>query len=311
MPLAMTMDASGLLQRGAAFLKKQGIPSPRLEAETLLCSVLSCKRIDFYRDPDKRCSGWQENLFGEFVRRRAGHEPLQYITGEVDFSGFSLAVRPGVFIPRPETELIVEAVCRITPPPERILDLCTGSGALAVALALRLPSSRVTAIDCSELALSNARLNLERHQCADRVTLLKGDLFKAFQYENGLQKADEDLARFDLIVCNPPYIPEEARAGLQPEVLDYEPHTALFAPEKGTAFYRSILQQAPSFLLSGGHLLFELGIGQAEWFGSYLKKENRFRAKFISDMAGIGRVAVCSPVLHSEASSQAETELNG
>ncbi len=294
MSLAMTMGISVLLQRGTALLKAHGIPSPRLEAETLLSSVLSCQRIYFYTNPDKGCSEREEILFGEFVRRRAGHEPLQYITGEVDFSGFSLAVRPGVFIPRPETELIVEAVCAITPSPKRILDLCTGSGALAVALALRLPSSKITAVDCSECALSNARLNIERHQCVDRVTLLKGDLFNALQYENGFEKADEGLARFDLIVCNPPYIPEEERPHLQPEVRNYEPHTALFAPEKGRAFYRRILQETPSFLFPGGHLLFELGMGQADWFESHIKEETEFQVRFIPDMAGIDRVAVCS-----------------
>jgi len=290
----MTNDVSGLLQRGTADLKAHGIPSPRLEAETLLCSVMSCKRIDFYVDPDKSCSDRQESLFGEFVRRRAGHEPLQYITGKVDFSDLSLVVRPGVFIPRPETELIVEAVCAFTPFPKRILDLCTGSGALAVALALRLPSSKITATDISECALSNARLNIERHQCAHRVRLLKGDLFQVFQGETRSRDKETASARFDLIVCNPPYIPEEECSQLQSEVRDYEPHAALFAPEKGRAFYRSILQKAPTFLLPGGHLLFELGMGQADWFADHVKQENHFQVRFISDMAGIDRVAVCS-----------------
>lgn len=294
MPLAVTTGVSRLLQRGTAFLKAHGIPSPRLEAESLLCPVLSCKRIDLYTGPDRPCSEWQENLFWEGAWRRARHEPLQYITGEVDFSGLSFVVRPGVFIPRPETELIVEAVCAITPAPERILDLCTGSGALAVALALRLSSSKVTATDCSERALSNARLNVERHQCTDRVTLLKGDLFKVFQRENGFREGDAGPPRFDLIVCNPPYIPEEDCLRLQPEVRDYEPHRALFAPEKGTAFYRSILQEVPSFLAPGGHLLLELGIGQADWFEEFLKKDGRFQTTFIPDMAGIDRVAICT-----------------
>jgi release factor glutamine methyltransferase len=294
MPLAVTTDVSGLLQKGTALLKAQGIPSPRLEAETLLCSVLSCKRIDLYTDPEKSCSEPQGNLFGEFIRRRSKREPLQYITGEVEFSGLSLAVWSGVFIPRPETELIVEAVCAISPVPERILDLCTGSGALAVALASRLPSSKVTAIDCSERALSNARLNIERHQCTDRVSLLKGDLFEAFQCGSKLRERGGDSTRFDLIVCNPPYIPEEECSDLQPEVRDYEPHAALFAPDRGRAFYRSIVQDAPAFLRPGGHLLFELGIGQADWLEAKLKKEKRFKARFIADMAGIDRVAVCS-----------------
>ncbi|MFQ5579196.1 MAG: peptide chain release factor N(5)-glutamine methyltransferase [Nitrospiria bacterium] len=297
MLLTGKIDVSDLLEKGTAVLKAHGISSPRLEAESLLCSVLACKRIDMYRNPDKQCTEQQEKLFGEGVKRRSMHEPLQYITGEVGFSGLSLMIRPGVFIPRPETELIVEAVCAITPSPERILDLCTGSGALAVALASRLPFSKITAIDCSDLALSNARLNIARHQCADRVTLLEGDLFKAFHCESGRRETDSDPPRFDLIVCNPPYIPEEEGPHLQPEVRDYEPRAALFAPEKGRAFYRRIVQEAPSYLFPEGLLLFELGTGQAGWLEAKLKKEKRFQAHFVPDMAGIDRVAVCSPFL--------------
>ncbi|MFQ5949094.1 MAG: peptide chain release factor N(5)-glutamine methyltransferase [Nitrospiria bacterium] len=293
-PSAGTIGISALLQRGTAYLKENGIPSPRLEAERLLCGLLDCRRIDLYLHPDKPVLPQVEDQLWRRLRRRGGHEPLQYITGEVEFSGLSLVVRRGVFIPRPETELILEAVDKITPPPHRLLDLCTGSGALAVALAKRLPFAEITATDCSEIALATARLNIERHRCAAQVTLLSGDLFEAVQSQRTWGETGADFTGYDLIVCNPPYISEEDRPILQPEVRDYEPGIALFAPEGGTAFYRRIVREAPPFLAPGGTLLFELGDGQAAWFEDFLRRETQFESTLVRDLAGMDRVAICS-----------------
>jgi release factor glutamine methyltransferase len=275
---------SGLLQEATLYLSRKKIPFPRQEAEQLLSSLLSLRRIDLYIAPNQPVSSEQESRFWNQVHRRGAHEPLQYILGEVEFDGFSFLVQSGVFIPRPETELIVEFVLKQLPPPKVILDLCTGSGALAVALARRFPASNVVAADCSEVALSVARLNAKRNQCLSRILFLEGDLFEPLQ----------KTALFDLIVCNPPYIAERDRPGLEPEVRDYEPAAALFAPNEGTAFYRRILQEVQSFLAPGGHLLLELGAGQSAWFERFVKEETGFSARLIPDLAGIDRIAVCT-----------------
>lgn len=286
MPITETREQpiSKLLREGTHFLEQQGIDFPRREAELLLCALLSCRRIDLYVEPARPLSSEQELLFREQLIRRARREPIQYITGEVEFCGLSFSVRSGVFIPRPETELIVEAVRAIAPPPRRILDLCTGSGALAIALAKRFPQSSVVAADIDQAALRVARANTERHDCLSQIAFLQADLFASFR-----PSAD----RFDLIVCNPPYIPERDRPTLQPEVRDHEPARALFAPEEGTAFYRRILREAPSFLTEEGDLLFELGAGQAAWFRTFAAEETIFAVTFVQDFAGINRIAVC------------------
>lgn len=273
-----------LLQEAAAYLSGKQIPFSRQEAELLLSSLLSLRRIDLYTRPDRLASMEEESLFWDRVRRRGEREPLQYITGEVEFDGLSLAIQPGVFIPRPETELMVEFVQNQLPPPQAILDLCTGSGALAIALANRYPAAKVVAVDCSEAALAVARLNAERHQCGARITFLKGDLFEPLPKES----------LFDLILCNPPYIPERDRPDLQPEVRDYEPAAALFAPEEGTAFYRRILEKVSPFLAPDGSLLFEMGEGQSAWLEGFARNETGFSATFVPDLAGIGRIAVCT-----------------
>lgn len=286
MPITMTKEktVSELLREGTRFLEEQGIASPQREAELLLCALLCCRRIDLYVEPARSVSSDYENIFREQLTRRVGREPIQYITGEVTFYGLSLSVRPGVFIPRPETELIVERASIIQPPPRCILDLCTGSGALAIALAKQFPPSHVVATDIGEIPLEVARVNAERHGCLTQIYFVQGDLFAPFQ-------AGADC--FDLIVCNPPYIPERDRSTLQPEVRDYEPALALFAPEEGTAVYRRILRDAPAFLKQAGHLLFELGAGQAAWFQEFAAQETEFNVRFLQDIAGIDRIAVC------------------
>lgn len=286
MPITMTKEktVSELLREGTDFLEARGIAMPRREAELLLCARLSCRRIDLYIQPERPVSSDDENIFREQSARRAGREPIQYILGEVTFCGLSLSVRPGVFIPRPETELIVERASRIQPPPRRILDLCTGSGALAIALAKQFPQSQVVATDLGETPLQVARANAERHGALSQIRFIRGNLLAPLRAE-----AD----RFDLIVCNPPYIPERDRPTLQPEVRDYEPALALFVPQEGTAFYRRILTEAPSFLTQEGSLLFELGTGQAVWFQKFVAQETAFSATFLQDLAGIDRIAVC------------------
>ncbi len=281
---------SGLLESAAAFLESHQIDAPRREAEHLLAARLGCDRLRLFTDVQKTVSESAREGFLQDLSRRAAHEPLQYILGEVEFYGLTFSVSSGVFIPRPETELIVEAARTLSAPPVNILDLCTGSGALAIALAASFPSSTVFATERSAEALSVAKLNAEKNRCAAQMTFFLGDLLEP------LQKAGIKTATFDLIVSNPPYISEADRETLPPEVRDYEPKMALFAEEGGRAFYRRILFDAPAFLNEKGTILLEMGFGQSEWLRHFIENQiNRSNPKlklsFLRDWAGIERIA--------------------
>ncbi len=284
----METSLNTLLLDGAAFLKLSEIDSPRLEAELLLADVLSCQRIALYSDLSKPISAQAEILFWSHLERRCLNEPLQYITGSVSFCGLELKVGPGVFIPRPETELIVEAAEKISSPVKRILDLCTGSAALAIALAKSFPAAQVIASDYSEAALAVAGENVASHNCSSQISLLRADKLEAF-----FATCTDDRA-FDLIACNPPYIAESDRESLPANVRDYEPDIALFAPDEGRAFYDHILSEAPAILKQDGTILLELGMGQAEWLRQQVEKTDQLSVTFISDWAGIKRIAQIS-----------------
>jgi release factor glutamine methyltransferase len=272
-------DALGTCLREAEIaLSTSGIPSARLEAESLACHFLSLRRVDLLIRPEQPISGEQKRRLMSAVARRGAGEPIQYLIGEVTFCGLPLQVGPGVFIPRPETEFIVEAAHELRP--TRILDLCTGSGALAIALANQFPAASVTAIDASEMALSFARMNGQRHR-AD-VTFLHGDLFGPLA---------STAPPFDLIVSNPPYVAMADAPTLPTEVIDHEPHAALFAGEDGTQCYRRIFDKVGEHLTSDGTVLLEMGYGQAAWLKSHLAAT--WQVTFLPDFSGIDRVAIC------------------
>jgi release factor glutamine methyltransferase len=190
--------------------------------------------------------------FEELVTRRAAREPLHYIVGHREFWGLDFEVTPAVLIPRPETELLVEAtLARVAETADAtVADLCTGCGCVAIAIAHERPDARVIATDISEAALAVARRNAERHGVADRVEILGGDLVAPFH------------AVCDVIVANPPYVLAGARAALQPEVRDHEPHVALFGGDDGLRLVDRLIREAPSRIRSGGWLIFEFGFGQ-------------------------------------------------
>ncbi|MFQ5597790.1 MAG: peptide chain release factor N(5)-glutamine methyltransferase [Nitrospiria bacterium] len=273
-----------LLGEGTAYLKEKGLPSARLETEHLLSASLSCRRIDLYRNMGKTITTDEHSRFWKGLKRRAAHEPLQYITGTVTFFGIPLHIRPGVFIPRPETELMVEAALKIFPTPKRILDLCTGSGSVALALATHLPSSAlIFAADQDEAALRLAKINIGQFDTAPNIGLFRGNLLEA------LARKKELL--FDLIVCNPPYISEADKPALPRNVRDFEPAAALFADEEGTAIHRRVLSDAPHVLAEEGRLLLELGAGQATWLKQHIESETGLTVTLINDWAGIPRIA--------------------
>jgi len=268
-----------------------GIADAHKEAESIFASCLGVGRVDFYRDNPWLSRQQQDNL-GDILERRRRREPLQYIIGHVDFCGLRIRVGPGVLIPRPETELIVEEVVKtvnkaVPPPlvdaPLRILDLCTGSGCLALALAKALPGAQVSATDTSEKALAfawdNSRLN-----GITNVSFLKGDLYEPV---GGMD--------FDIVVSNPPYVRTADLRALQPEVAGWEPTEALDGGDDGLAFYRKILPQAKEHLKQGGFLAVELGEGQWPDVMRIVKESEIGPAVVIKDYAGIERILRTTP----------------
>jgi len=273
--------AAALLHFGACALRRAGLSDPLREAEALLLRLLDIPRIDLWIDRDRPVSPDQRERFSTWIARRAQREPVQYITGEVTFFGRIFSVGPGVFIPRPETEFLVAAASAASQPtPRRILDLCTGSGALAIALARQFQKAAVTAVDISDVALDFARRNAKRHACDRRITFLQGDLFSPLH---------QDGALFDLIVSNPPYVPDGAP--LPPEVAAYEPKEALFAGAEGVDVYRRIFEAVDASLAPEGVLMLEMGEGQAAWLRRHVA--GRYDVTGIPDFSGAERVVVC------------------
>jgi release factor glutamine methyltransferase len=215
------------------------------------------------------------------IERRLGGEPIQYITGEQEFYGLPFHVDRNVLIPRPETEHLVEKVLTLAKSFEkpRIVDVGTGSGAIAVALAHKLPTAKVTAVDVSKSALAIARGNAERNRVGDRIRFLEGDLLGPVAGEH-----------FDLVVSNPPYVAESDRGSLSVEVRDYEPSVALFAGS-GLEIYSRLIPEARSVLECGGFLALEIGYGQDAAIAGLLADSKFEEIEFTADLQGIPRVA--------------------
>ncbi len=275
----MSITLHHALARGAVEL--EGITAqPRRDAELLLLRVLSCDRTFLLTHPDTQLTVEQADQYQKWLRRRAVHEPIQYILGEQEFFGLTFAVTPDVLIPRPETEHLVEALLARVPHDQalRIADVGTGSGAIAVALAHALPHALVTALDISEGALTIARRNAETHQVADRVRFLKSDLLNVVAGES-----------FDAIVSNPPYVAEADRESLESQVRDYEPSVALFAGASGLDIYQRLIPQAYDSLNTDGWLLMEMGQGQRDSLSRLLSGWDD--VGFVDDLQRIPRVA--------------------
>jgi release factor glutamine methyltransferase len=232
------------------YLKTKGIENARLEAEWMLCAATGLDRVGLYLNFDKPLNSTELAAYRAMVSRRARREPLQHILGTQEFCGLEFEVSPEVLIPRHDTEtLVTEALARV-PRARSVLDIGTGSGCIAVALAKRLPDARVTAIDISSSALEVARRNAERNGAA--IEFLHGSLL-----------APVEGRCFDLIVSNPPYIPTNDIDRLEPEVRDGDPRCALDGGADGLDIYRVLIPVAIRQLNPGGWLLVEVGVGQA------------------------------------------------
>jgi release factor glutamine methyltransferase len=273
-----------VLQWTTDYFKGKGILQPRTDAEVLLAHALRTERIQLYLRYDQPLGGGELARFRELVKRRAAREPVQYITGRQEFWSLELEVTPATLVPRPETEVLVEKALEVASGrPARILDLGTGSGAIAIALAHEAPEVDLVATDRSVDALEVARRNAVRHAVDHRISFLAMDLFSAFR---------PTLQPFHLIVSNPPYIGDSEFSTLSPEVAIYEPQGALRGGgPRGTNLIASIVDTAPSLLKSGGHLLMEMGKGQEEFLTPLLSsKKDIAHFEFFKDYSGVLRV---------------------
>lgn len=233
------------LRAATARLEQADVPDADVDASYLLASVLKEDTLAMRINGHRALTEEQEKAFDALCDRRAAREPLQYILGETEFMGLTFHVEPGVLIPRADTEILVEKALKVMPPNARVLDIGTGSGAIAVSLARLGQAARVTAVDVSDKALEIARKNAESNG-AD-VEFVKSDCFSALQGR-----------KYDMIVSNPPYISDEEMQTLMPEVRQ-EPELALFGGGDGLDFYRRISREALEHLNEGGFLLFEIG----------------------------------------------------
>jgi release factor glutamine methyltransferase len=253
------------------------------DAELLLLHTLQIPRATLVAHADRELTHDQQAFYEKTIARRLHHEPIQYITGRQEFYGLTLHVTPAVLIPRPETEHLVEAVLKLLPAdkPLKIADIGTGSGAIAIALAVHLPNAEITALDISTESLTIAAANAREHHVAGRIKFLQSDL---------LSGLDQEAEAFDAIVSNPPYIPDSDRAILHPQVRDHEPATALFAGETGLDIYRRLIPQACNALKSNGLLALEIGHGQQDAIAALLRSWRN--VSFINDLQRIPRVAL-------------------
>jgi release factor glutamine methyltransferase len=261
------------------------------DAELLLLQTLQISRVMLLAHPDRELTPEQYTLFRANIARRLQLEPIQYITGQQEFYGLLLRVTPAVLIPRPETELLVETVLKLLPAdqPVKIADIGTGSGAIAIALAVHLPHAQITALDLSAEALAVAAANAREQNVANRVHLLQSDLLSALS-QNETYAGSGQCQCFDAIVSNPPYVPESDRATLHPQVRDHEPAAALFAGPDGLDLYRRLIPQAHAALKSNGLLALEIGHGQREALADLLQTWHE--VSFVDDLQQIPRVAL-------------------
>src|SRR6185369_1851828 len=280
----MSRSIADAIREATQVLNSAGVPEARREAGSLLSFVLGKDRTFLISHADDAIDEDSLRGFQEFVERRAAGEPLQYITGVQDFYGREFRVTPDVLIPRPETELLVEAALQIvgqTAP--FICDVGTGSGCIAVTLLCELVNARALAIDKSPTALEIAKLNAEDYSVADRTLFVVSDCF------NSLDSRDYE---FDLIVSNPPYVAESALEGLQREVRDHEPLIALSPGGDGLSVIRRLIDEGSTFIKPNGHLLMEIGFDQGEAVESLIRKSAWSLREIRPDLQGIPRIVV-------------------
>ena len=278
----MVKTYQALLHEGAEALLNYS-DTPRLDCEVLLAHIVKKERVWLAVHLKEETDKNTEDAYSALIARRKMGEPVAYIIGSREFMGLNFSVSKGVLIPRPDTETLVEAVMEMPlPKGVRIIDLCTGSGAIAISLAHYIKDSEVLAVDFSDICVKTARKNAETNGVAERTQVIKADIMTDFF----------DGDKFDVLVSNPPYIKTEVLDSLMTDVRDFEPTSALDGGDDGLIFYRRIAQLLPALLKKGGFLALEVGHDQAEDVAKILISAGCTEIDFRSDLAGIRRVVV-------------------
>lgn len=271
------MTLKELYAAGTDILDESGIESPETDAFYLLEHVTGIGRSGYLLNKDKELSAQTEELYMKLISIRADRVPYQYITGEAPFMGFMIKVTPDVLIPRFDTEVLCEEALKLTGGGTRVLDMCTGSGCIAVAVKCLSPEAVVTAADISDKALEVARENAEANGA--KIEFIRGDLFEPLEGRV-----------FDLIVSNPPYVTENEYETLSPEVKEHEPVLALTAGSDGLDIYRRLVPEAAKHLVKGGTLIMEMGFSQGGALKAVMERAGFTDIKIIKDLAGLDRV---------------------
>lgn len=272
-----------IIKKTTEFFQGKGIESPRLDAELLVAHGLRLPRMQLYVQFERVLSETELNAIRPLVKRRGQREPLQHILGETEFFDLKLKTDRRALVPRPETEELVDWLARtLLPPPARVLDLGTGSGAIALGLARAWPQAAVTAIDKSPAALSLARDNAAASGLGVRVEFIESDWFAALY----------PARRFELIVANPPYLTATEVAEAQPEVREFDPPGALVSDDDGCADLEKILRGAPAFLEPGGWVALETGIAQHARLVELAKTLGYTQTESRQDLSGRDRFLV-------------------
>jgi len=280
-----TWTIQRLLNWTVEYLTRKGSETGRLDAELLLARALACDRVSLYTRFDDVVNGPTLDAFRALVQRRAAGEPVAYLMGTKEFYSLSFAVSPSVMIPRPETEFVVvefleQAKGREAP---NVVDLGTGSGAIAVTVSMHRPDAKVWAVDRSAEALEIATENARQHDVADRVTFCQGDLFDPLP--------DELKGQVPFVLSNPPYIPSGEIDALPPGVKDYEPHAALDGGPDGLDVVRRIVTDSPAWLVEGGQVILEIGAPQESAVKALFEQAGGWQpAPTVRDYAGHPRV---------------------
>ncbi len=271
--------ADALNKATATLLENKTLETPRLDAEVLLCYVLNCERISLVINKDKLLSESDNALYLSFIERRKKNEPISYITGKREFMSLEFDVAQGILIPRPDTEILVEKIIDIYKGKKaNILDLCTGSGAIAVSLAYYLNNSLVSAVDKYDICVETARKNAAKNHV--KINVIKADVLNDFEFGD-----------VDCIVSNPPYIETDTLTTLPSDVKDFEPMYALDGGADGLIFYRKITDFAAKKMNSGGILAYEIGYNQAHAVKEIIDHTICFKqVEIIKDLSGLDRV---------------------
>jgi release factor glutamine methyltransferase len=269
------------LNQASELLEGAAVQEPRREAASLLELSIGRDRTFVFAHPDYELTQSEKDSFSEYLNRRANREPLQYIRGHQEFYALDFDVTPDVLIPRPETEILVENAIKDLQEVETasFCEVGVGSGCISVSILHELPSATAVGLDVSDKALKITQRNAEKHSVSSRLRLVKSDVFEALSDQ-----------QFDMIVSNPPYVPQDDFDSLQAEVRDFEPQIALTDGSNGLSIIERIVLQAPQFLRSKGGLLMEIGFGQAESVEKMFDREVWREFDILDDLQSIPRI---------------------